>query len=335
MNKRIFLVEDDRVTFEAIRRTLEKAGCNFAGATTLAEAEKAVRKQPFDLILCDVWLPDGSGFELLDHVRQFLFKTPFVVITASEKKELIQEALRRGADDFLSKPFNLQNLPTIIERNLQRKKIAESHRASQKVSVLLKAIKALIKALEAKDSYTSGHSLRVARHASAMGFALGLSSDQLFTLELSALLHDIGKIGMPDQILKKSSSLHEMEYKTAKEHVVIGSQIVGEIDELREVAAIIRHHHERYDGMGYPDGLKGEVIPLYARILAIVDAYESIVSERTYRKSRSSEEALEELRRNAGRQFDPQLVDVFVASITVQSDHQPHLLQFEKLTEHD
>ena len=331
MSIHVLLVEDDRVTLEAIRRTLHKYGYEYKSATQLKEAKNLIRKEPFDLILSDLRLPDGSGLELLDLVRQFVFDTPFVVITASEKKSLIQEALSRGADDFLSKPFNLQNLPTVIERNLQRKRLATRQHSAQKVSVLLKAIKALIAALEAKDSYTSGHSLRVARHASIMGKHLGFSEDQQFVLELSALLHDIGKIGMPDQILKKAASLHEMEYNTAKEHVIIGSRIVGEIDELKEVAAIIRHHHERFDGTGYPDGLKGIVIPLYARILAIVDAYESIVSGRTYRKSRSRDEALEELRRNAGTQFDPELVEVFVRAMKTQNGEE-NVLQFEKLT---
>jgi len=319
---KILLVEDDKVTSHAIERTLFKSGYNCLVMDTLSRAVAAVKKETFDLIISDVMLPDGTGLDLLDLVRQFLLDMPFVVITASERKALIKDALNRGASDFLSKPFTLSNLPTVIERNLQRQRLDEQRNGLQRASVLLKAIEALIAALEAKDSYTSGHSRRVAHYARMMGETMNLSQKQLFTLELAAILHDIGKIGMPDSILKKTTSLGEMEYKTAKEHTVIGSKIVGKIDELKEVAAIIRHHHERYDGQGYPDGLRGEVIPLHSRILAIVDAYESIISDRGYNKPLSESKALDEIRRNAASQFDPELVEIFIRSMETEHSTQ-------------
>jgi len=312
---KVLIVEDDKVTIRSIEQALTKAGYACIPVDSLEKAKGIIKKESFDLIISDVMLPDGTGLDLLDLVRQYLLDIPFVVITASERKELIQDAINRGANDFLTKPFNLDNLPTIIERNLHRKIMEDKRNAPQRASVLLKAIQSLITALEAKDSYTSGHSKRVAHYAMLMGNTMDLTSKEHFTLELAAILHDIGKIGMPDSILKKTASLQEMEYKTAKEHTVIGSKIVGKIDELKEVAAIIRHHHERYDGKGYPDGLKGEVIPLFSRILAIVDAYESIISTRVYRKRISEEEALQEIKKNAGSQFDPQLADVFIKTI--------------------
>ncbi len=325
---KILLIEDELVAFRSLASALEKYGHRYTGSHTLKEAQKLIKQEPFDIIISDIRLPDGSGLDLLSDIRRYLLETPFVVITASDDSRLLEDAMQRGASDYLTKPFNLKNIPTIIRRNMERQKIARSHNGPRKASALLKTIKALITALEAKDSYTSGHSIRVARHARMIGDALKLNDSDMFTLELAAILHDIGKIGMPDHILKKSTSLVEYEYLMAKEHPVIGSNIVGKIDELRQVAAIIRHHHERYDGMGYPDGLKGEVIPYFARLLAIVDAYESIISDRVYSKRRSAGEALNEIEKHAGSQFDPKLVELLAK--VVRAKHPAEIkLSFE------
>lgn len=325
----ILLVEDDPVTFRALQRALEKQGYTCLGARTLQEAVELAKKKSLDLVLCDLRLPDGSGLDLLEMMRSYLLDIPFVVITASEKKSLIQDAIRLGANDFLTKPFNLNNLPTIIERNLIRKKIDGTQNKQQRVSILTKTIQALIAALEAKDSYTSGHSVRVARYARLIGEALKLTDDKLFTLELSAQLHDIGKIGMPDNILNKTSSLEEREYQIAREHPQVGSNIVGKIDELREVAAIIRHHHERYDGTGYPDGLAGEAIPLMSRIITLTDAYESIISTRSYSIPKDKGAALAELEKNAGSQFDPKLTVLFSQLMQSAQGYRKPKLQIE------
>jgi putative two-component system response regulator len=326
----ILLVEDDRVTNRAITRYLTKKNYACRSVETLKDAFQVVKNESFDIILSDVMLPDGTGLELLDFVQSFMYDTPFVVLTASDDKNLIQKAISKGAYDFLTKPFNLENLTTIIERNIERKKFELRKKNPLKVSVLFKTIQSLITALEAKDSYTSGHSMRVARYVRLLGEAIGLSQKDLFTLEFAALLHDVGKIGMPDNILKKKSSLQSREYVTAQKHPVIGSEIVAKIDELKEVAAIIRHHHERYDGSGYPDGLVGEVIPFFARILALADSYETLISNRIYRPALSAKEALEEIKRSAGTQFDPHLVMIFVdIMISEQRDLQP-LLEIER-----
>lgn len=317
MNKnliqKILLVEDEAVTHRAICKMFEKHKYNYVGVKNLESAMEKIKTEHFDIIFSDIILPDGSGLELLDAVHDYLIDVPFVVITASENEKLFQSAMSKGATDFLSKPFNLQNIPTIIKRNMERKRIEHARQNPRNAKALLKAIKALISALEAKDSYTSGHSIRVAHYAKLMGDELQLNADEKYCLNLSAILHDIGKIGLPDNILKKSTSLLDSEYHTAKEHPLIGSKIVGNIDELHEVAAVIRHHHERFDGQGYPDGLKGEAIPALARILSIVDAYEAIVSRRHYGNEETPQKAFAELQKNSGSQFDPDLVKVFIS----------------------
>ncbi len=328
---KILLIDDDKVTLQAIVDKISSdTNYQCRGVTNKEKALQAVKKESFDIIISDYALPDGNGIEILEAVKSFMYNVPFVIITASEQKELIQLAINLGADDFLTKPFHLDNLPTIIERNIQRKQHEIKTKNPHKVSVLLKTIQSLITALEAKDSYTSGHSVHVARAARRLGGALGLSDSDLFTLELAALLHDIGKIGMPDYILQKKSTLQDAEYITAKKHTIIGSEIVGKIDELKEVASIIRHHHERYDGTGYPDGLSGEVIPKFARILAIADSYETLISNRIYRPPLEVEDALSEIEKNAGTQFDPQLTKLFVEIMRSDSDVALPQLEFEK-----
>jgi putative nucleotidyltransferase with HDIG domain len=168
-----------------------------------------------------------------------------------------------------------------------------------------------MRALDAKDQYSSGHSQRVVKLAMLMADELKLDGEDRYKLQLSAFLHDIGKIGMPDSILKKADSLEDYEFRKAKDHPIIGSKIISEIEELGDVASIVRHHHERFDGTGYPDGLKGDAIPFFSRILAILDAYEALISDRVYRKAITTKKAIEEIKKNSGLQFDPFLVDVF------------------------
>jgi len=309
----VLLVEDERTTRRALEHAFEKSEIGHSSAINLKDAIGKVKSQHFDLIMSDIWLPDGSGMDLLDLTFKCRINTPFVVITASDDSKLLRQALEKGASDFLTKPFNLQNIPTIVDRNIQRHKIYKSESNPKKASVLLKTIKALVGALDAKDSATSGHSIRVAFYVGLMAKKLNLDGIDTFDLQLAAVLHDIGKIGLSDRILNKMSSLLEDEYEEAKEHVIVGSDIVGNIDELNVVANIIRHHHERWNGTGYPDGLKYDGIPYLARILTIVDTYEAIVSRRNYSIERSSAYAMNEIKKNSGTQFDPQLVNIFLS----------------------
>lgn len=280
--------------------------------TTKEQSLEHIREKKFDIIFYKQTEFNPENIKLVSEIQNLFLEIPIILVSKQISPDFMRLAIRAGSYDFLHEPFQLHEIPSLIARNLERKHITGINILERQSAILMKAIKALIAAMEAKDEYTSGHSMRVVKYAMMLAEKLNLSQEDKFLLQLSAALHDIGKIGMPDNILKKSATLKEMEFLYMKEHPVIGSKIVGEIDDLKEVAAIIKHHHERYDGTGYPDGLKGEVIPLFARILSIVDAYESLVSDRIYRKSIDMEDAIKILVHNSGKQFDPNLVQLFI-----------------------
>ena len=193
-----------------------------------------------------------------------------------------------------------------------KKKIALKHKKDLKQETLLKLLIPLMRALDAKDNYTLEHTQNVAALTMKIADKLKLSQNDKMILQISAYFHDIGKIGMPDNILQKSGPLHMDEFMQIKSHPVIGADIIGEIEELREVAKIIRHHHEKYDGSGYPDGLKGEEIPYFSRILTIADIYDALTSRRVYKNEISKQQVLSEMKKNSGIQFDPYLLQVFL-----------------------
>ncbi len=186
---------------------------------------------------------------------------------------------------------------------------------SQLENLFLSSIRAIVNAIEEKDEYTRGHTGRVTEYSLLIGKRLGLSNDEIKTLELSALLHDVGKIGIPDSILRKPGRLTDEEYAVIKSHPLRGVKILEPIENIRHILPGIRHHHERYDGKGYPDGLKGKKIPFYARIIAVADAFDAMTSDRPYRKGLPIEIARKEIEENRGTQFDPECADAFLREL--------------------
>ncbi len=312
MKTHVLVIEDDVAYGEMIREALTHYGYDVTLAFSATSGLDIVKQQSVDIVISDINMPGMTGIDLAKRLIHMYLDIPIVLITGFHDLSLVKKALHMGVSDYLIKPLKIDEIPVVIERNLERKRLESSRIRENRANILFKTIKALLRALDAKDPYTSGHSQRVVKLANQMADALHLSPDDRFTLTLAAYLHDIGKIGIPDHILQKSDSLADYEFRRAKDHPIIGSQIIGEIEELADVASIVRHHHERYDGTGYPDGLKGEAIPFFARIIAIIDAYEALVSDRVYRKGISREAALREIERHAGTQFDPHLTKIFI-----------------------
>ncbi len=312
----VLVVEHEEEMLNRLVNALRSYGYLVTAATNGEQALELAREHAFDLVLCDLYLQGMNGMSLTSALCRIHPQMPVVLITEFGDIQASRKALEAGAADFITKPFELATLPFILENNLQRKKLESQRLSNERADVLFKAIKALAAAIDAKSHYTGSHSARMADLCLDIGRELGLGQVQLNALELAAHIHDVGKIGTPDYVLSKPGKLSEDEWVDILKHPGMGADFLSGIDELSEVASAVRHHHEHMDGTGYPDGLKGEAIPILARVLAVADAYEAMTSERPYRPAISSEEALSELQANAGTQFDPVVVDAAIKVIS-------------------
>jgi putative nucleotidyltransferase with HDIG domain len=293
-------------------------------------AEKGLsilRDKSPDLVLCDVMMPgmDGHAFAKAVKADESLKHIPVILVTARTGAEMLAQGIQAGADDYISKPFDSVELKArirsllrirqveselaLVNRNL---KMRTSDLVDQQRSLFLSTVKSLVSAIDAKDEYTRHHSTRVTDFTLKIARTMGYSEKELGDLELAALLHDVGKIAVPENILNKPGRLTDQEFALIKEHPARGESILRPVLELKEIAKVVRAHHEHYDGKGYPDGLKGREIPLGARIMAVADAYDSITSERPYRKAASHRFAVKEIIRCSGTQFDPEVVEHFL-----------------------
>ncbi|MBI4537582.1 MAG: response regulator [candidate division NC10 bacterium] len=312
---RVLVVDDVEGIRVALQECLRVNGYEVVSAASGMEALDCLRREQFDLLLTDQAMPGLSGLELTEEAVRIHPNIPVVLLTGHTDVDLARASLRAGASDFITKPINIQELPIVIERNLTRRRLEIARLKEREAQVLFAAIKALASAVDAKDPYTARHSMGVSRLSLALLAALGLAGDERYVLELAAWMHDVGKIGVPDTILTKPAALTEDEVALVRAHPVKGSEIVGQIAELREVATAIRHHHERFDGRGYPDGLAGHAIPLTSRIIAVADAFEAMTADRSYRRGMGIERAVAELQKHRSLQFDPLLVDVFTGDV--------------------
>src|SRR6266568_3836867 len=331
---RILVVDDEETIREIVSSML--SGANFrtrqaaSGIEALAILESG---EEFDLVLSDLMLAEMDGIALLERAKERYPDMPIVMVTAVHDIQVALQALRNGAYDYLLKPFEREQLLATVRRALENRRLKRENDAyrtnlealvTARTEQLRKAVReleesyditleALGDALDLKDRETEGHSKRVTAFTIAIAKTMGLPSEQIRVIARGAFLHDIGKMAIPDAILNKPGKLDPNEIETMREHPYRGYQIVKKISFLSEAAEIVYAHQEKFDGTGYPRGLKGDQTPLGARIFSIADTLDAMMSNRPYRAAQPFSAAREEILRWSGRQFDPQVVEAFLA----------------------
>ena len=315
-SKTVLVVEDSQSIRELTRTGLEEAGFKVLLAHDGLHALELLETNQPDLVLTDLSMPNMSGQELchkLFHSERFKL-LPVVVMSSMSDRPVIQRLMHDGVSAFIAKPFTVDtlvlNLEKILSEHFQRI-MEERERLAVEQRLILGSISSLINALEARDKYTHGHSDSVTRLASGIGRELGFGSYEMTRLTLAGNLHDLGKIGVRDNVLLKPGKLTEDEFEHIKIHTIIVKDILAPQANMDDVIEAASSHHERWDGKGYPNGLKGEEIPLLARIIAVADVFDALTSERPYRSGMSREEALQFIDEGRGTHFCPEIVDAF------------------------
>jgi putative two-component system response regulator len=308
---RVLVVDDEPGNREVLTRVLRKRDYDVQavadGEAALALLDAADHLP--DLVLLDVMLPGIDGFTVCRTLKAnpLTRLVPVVLLTGLDAKQHKIAGINAGADDFLTKPVQLEELAARAASLVKLKRYTDDLDSAESV------ILSLALTVEARDPYTEGHCQRLAAYSSALGRVLGLDRDDLAALYRGGYLHDVGKIGVPDAILLKTSPLDAGEYRQMQAHTTIGERLCGELRSLRAVRVIVRSHHERLDGSGYPDGLRGAEVPLTAQIVGIVDAYDAMTTTRPYRAALTEAHACDELMRDAGKNlFDRELVKTFL-----------------------
>jgi len=308
----VLIVDDIAGNARLVESLLAPDGHAVRTAGDGAEALRLVHAEPPDLILMDVMMPHVDGFEACQAIKRDpqTRLIPVVLVTALDDTASRIRGIEAGADDFVQKPFNGPELRARVRSLLRIKRYTDD--LDSAVSVIV----SLALTIEARDRTTDGHCQRLSQYASALGRKLGLHEDDVGALARGGFLHDVGKVGIPDAVLLKRGALTPEEFELMKQHTVIGDRLCGTLRSLRRVRPIVRHHHERLDGSGYPDGLRGDAIPLIAQITGIVDVFDALTTERPYKMALPAAWAAEELRREVGfgwRRAD--LVDTFLGQV--------------------
>jgi putative two-component system response regulator len=316
---RILVVDDVEGNRHLLARLLKADGYEVVFASEGEAALKSVAVDQPDLVLMDVMMPGLDGFDACHALKQnpATRLVPVVLITALQNTAHRIRGIDAGADDFLSKPFNAPELRARVRSLLRIKRYTDELDTAEAVII------SLALTIEARDKTTEGHCQRLAQYASMLGAHLRLGEADIAALTRGGFLHDIGKVGIPDSILLKGDRLTAAEYELMKQHTVIGDRLCGELRSLRRVRPIVRHHHERLDGTGYPDGLKGDQVPLLAQIIAVVDVFDALTTARPYKGALPIDQAYDELTQEAARGWHRRdLVEAFI-TVMGQSERPP------------
>jgi putative two-component system response regulator len=306
---RVLIVDDYQENVNALRLLLERRGYDVLTASNGRDALHLVHRERPDLVLLDVVMPEVSGLDVCASLKNVAETslTPVVLVSAVQERTLRLEGLDAGADDFLSKPIDVDELYARVRSLIRLKRLTDDLESAEALFLTLGRI------IEARDPYTEDHCDRLAQYATALGKALNLERADLDALYRGAFLHDIGKIAIPDRVLLKKGRLTPDEYLLMQQHPVIGDDLCSTVRSFEAVRPIVRHHHERLDGRGYPDGLAGDDVPLLARIVGIVDVFDALTTNRPYRKALPVDVALDMMRRDALAGWrDPAMVDLFI-----------------------
>jgi putative two-component system response regulator len=304
----ILVVGQGRAVVGELPALLANAGHRVVTATGGSSALRLLPTEPFELVISDLAMPEMDGIELCRIIKQApaTRTMPVILVTDDDDPVGRERALNAGADDVVVGPVGASMVLALVAARLEVRGLAGRLKDLDEVVV------SLSRALDDRDTATGGHSERVAHWATQIGSAIGLAEDEITALYKAALLHDVGTVAIPQRVLAKAGPLDAAEFAQVRQHPEVGERLLRAIPEANRVLPVVRHHHEWIDGSGYPDGLAGEGIPLFARIVAVADAFVALTSERPYRQRQSRPEAIAILKRGAGRQWDRALVDRFV-----------------------
>lgn len=308
MYEKILVVDDEPSIVDVLTRFLTREGYSVVTAANGREALDRVQAEQPDLILLDVTMPEIDGFTVCQRLKEDerTALIPITMLTGLDDREHRTRGIEAGADDFLTKPFEQSILRARIRSQLRLKHLTDQLEHTERVIFMLAA------AVEAKDAYTEGHLRRLRAYSERLALAFGLDPKEVRAVRYGGILHDIGKIGVDEAIIRKPGPLTPEETIQMRRHPEIGAQIISQMRFARDVAPIISAHHEYWDGSGYPRGLKGEDIPIGARIITIVDAYDAMTTDRPYRAALGLDEAVRRLHAGRGTQFEPEMLDVFL-----------------------